>query len=71
MKSLVFVRIDKYKEFSESMRQIKLKLEDAKQVLKKIKELKGQEDSELRNWQHEMMLVEQKLDQISQAMVER
>lgn len=71
MKSSVFVRIDRYRELYDVMRQIKAKLEDAKQALKKIKDLKGQEDSELESWENELMTVEQKLSEISGAMTER
>ena len=71
MKSSVFIRIDRYKELSEVIKQIRSKLEDAKQALKKAKDLKSQEDAELENWQSELTSVEQKLDEISGAMTER
>mgnify|MGYP001616284194 FL=1 len=71
MKSSVFIRIDRYKELSEVIRQIRSKLEDAKQALKKVKDLKSQEDAEFENWQTELTSVEQKLDEISGAMTER
>lgn len=71
MKSSVFIRINRYKELSEVIKQIMSKLEDAKQALKKAKDLKSQEDAELQNWQSELKSVEQKLDEISEAMTER
>ncbi len=71
MKSSVFIRIDRYKELSEVIKQIRSKLEDTKQALKKAKDLKSQEDAELENWQTELTSVEQKLDGISGAMTER
>ncbi len=71
MKSSVFVRIDRYRELYEVIRQIRTKLDDAKQVLKKIKDLKSQEDSELESWEKELETVEQKLSGISGAMTER
>ncbi len=40
MKSSVFVRIDRYRELYDVIRQIRTKLDDAKQVLKKIKDFK-------------------------------
>ena len=71
MKSSVFVRIDRYRELYDAIRQIRSKLDDAKQVLKKIKDLKSQEDSELESWEKELATVEQKLSDISGAMIER
>lgn len=71
MKSSVFVRIDRYRELYDAIRQIRSKLDDAKQVLKKIKDLKSQEDSELESWEKELATVEQKLSEISGAMTER
>ncbi len=71
MKSSVFVRIDRYRELYGGLRQIRTKLDDAKQVLKKIKDLKSQEDSELESWEKELETVEQKLSGISGAMTER
>lgn len=71
MKSSVFVRIDRYRELYDVIRQIRTKLDDAKQVLKKIKDFKSQEDSELESWEKELATVEQKLSEISGAMTER
>ncbi len=71
MKSSVFVRIDRYRELYSVIRQIRAKLDDAKQALKKIKDLKSQEDSELESWGKELATVEQKLAEISGAMTER
>ena len=71
MKSSVFVRIDRYRELYDVIRQIRSKLDDAKQVLKKIKDLKSQEASELESWENELATVEQKLSEISGAMTER
>ena len=71
MKSSVFVRIDKYKELYDLLGQIRTKLSDAKQILKKVKELKSQEDGELESWQNELAAVEQKLSEIHDAMSEK
>jgi len=71
MKSAVFVKIDRYNELSDMLRQIASKLNDAKQVLKKIKDLKGQEDSELESWNSELENVEGKLAEISQSISEK
>lgn len=71
MKSSVFVRIDKFREINEMMTEIRAKLEDAKQVLKKIRDIKSQEDIELKEWQDELNAADLKLSDISRAMSER
>ena len=71
MKSSVFVRLDKYRELYDLLGQIRAKLSDAKQILKKVKELKSQEDGELEGWQNELGSVEQKLSEIHDAMSEK
>lgn len=71
MKSSVFVRIDRYRELYDVIRQIRAKLDDAKQTLGRIKDLKSQEDSELESWEKELAAVEQKLSEVSGAMTER
>ena len=68
MKSSVFVKIDRYREIYDVISQIKSKLDEAKQLLRKVKELKGQEDAELASWQSELETVEQKLSTITEAM---
>ena len=68
MKSSVFVKIDRYREIYDVISQIKSKLDEAKQLLRKIKELKSQEDAELASWQNELETVEQKLSTITEAM---
>ena len=67
----VFVRIDKYREVSDTVKQVRAKLEEAKQVLRKIKALHGQESEEIEAWQKELANTEQKISGISEALAER
>lgn len=71
MKSSVFVRIDRYREIYDMVTEIRSKLEDAKQVLKRITDIKSQEDTELKEWQNELMTADQKLTEITRALSER
>ena len=71
MRSSVFVKIDRYKELYDVVRQIKTRLDDAQQLLKKIKDIKSQEDAELRSWEGELNTMKQKLTEISNVMSER
>ncbi|MBI2580320.1 hypothetical protein HYV85_00750 [Candidatus Woesearchaeota archaeon] len=68
MKSSVFVKIDRYREIYDVINQIKSKLDEAKQLLRKVNELKGQEDAELASWKSELETVEKKLSTITEAM---
>ena len=43
----VFVRVDEYKDVLEIMNHIKTKIENAKDTLAKINQLKNEEDAEL------------------------
>ena len=49
MNSSVFVKIERYREMYDTVKQLKAKLEEAKQVLKKIKDLKSQEERKRRS----------------------
>ena len=71
MKSSVFVRLDKYRELYDILNQVKSKLGDAQMLLKKVKEIKNQEDRELESWQIELTTVEQKLSDIYSSMTEK
>ena len=71
MKSSVFVRIDRYREISDMLSEIKSKLDDARQVLRKIRDLKSREDAELKGWQTEFDTADQKLSEISRAMSDK
>lgn len=71
MKSSVFVRIDRYREISDMLSEIRSKLDGARQDLKKIRDLKIQEDAELKDWQNELDTADHKLAEISRAMTEK
>ncbi len=61
MAAPVFVKIEKYNEVNEAINRIKSKLDDAKSTLKKISELKAQENQEIKAWQEELNKMEQKI----------
>ena len=66
----VFVKIDEYKDVLEVMNMIKNKLEEAKETLGKINELKNEEDAELELWHSGLEEVERKIDFIDRALFE-
>lgn len=68
MAAPIFVKIDKYKEVNEAINKVKSRLEEAKNTLKEISELKEQEDKEIKTWQEELDAMEQKIGFITQKL---
>ena len=66
----VFVRIDEYKDVLEIMGLIKNKLNEARDTLGKINELKNEEDSELEIWDSTLEEIEKKVEQIDKELFE-
>ena len=66
----VFVKIDEYKDVLDVMNMIKNKLEDAKETLGKINELKNEEDAELELWHTGLEEVERKVEFVDKALFE-
>lgn len=66
----VFVRIDEYQDVLDVMNMIRNKLEDAKETLSKINELKNEEDAELELWRTGVEELERKMAFIDKALFE-
>lgn len=66
----VFVKIDEYKDVLHIVGLIKDKLNEAKNTLEKVKDLKHQEDSELEKWDGKLSEIEAKIDAIDQMLFE-
>lgn len=66
----VFVKIDEYKDILEIIGLIKSKLEQARDTLNKIVEIKNQEDNELGTWQSDLDEVEKKIALIDGTLFE-
>lgn len=58
----VYVKIKEYNEVLEVIELLNQKLEKAKSVMKKINELKNEEDTELELWQAELAEIEKRID---------
>ncbi len=66
----VFVKIDEYREILDVMDLVKSKLEQARSALKKIEDLKIQEDNEIQEWHKDIEDIEQKIAQIDGELFE-
>ena len=66
----LFVKVDEYKDILELVGTIKAKLEDAKETLNKINEMKNDEDSELDLWHTEIEEIEKKVEHVDKVLFE-
>ncbi len=69
-KAPVFIKIDEYRQVMTVLAQTKDKLQQARQLLDKLTEIKNQEDTELANWSKELEDVEQKVNEVDKALIE-
>ena len=70
MEARVFVKINEYKDVLDSIGLIKEKLQEAKDLLANITELKNKEDQELSDWNSKISDVEGKIEKIDSALFE-
>jgi len=66
----VFVKVDDYNDLLTLVKAIRSKLEDAKQTLLKIHDLKNEEDHQLELWQNTLAEVEKKVDFVDHSLNE-
>ena len=70
MEAQVFVKIDDYKDVLDTVGLIKDKLNEAKNTLLKLKELRNKEDAELGVWESKLDEVESKIEGIDHILFE-
>ena len=66
--SPVFVKIDEYKDVLEVVGIVRDKIEDARNTLGKINELKNEEDSQLELWNSKLEEIERKIEFIDKSL---
>jgi uncharacterized NAD(P)/FAD-binding protein YdhS len=66
----VFIKIDEYNQVLEMVKVVRKKIEDAKEALLKIHDLKNEEDHQLEMWQTTLAEVEKKIDFVNHALNE-
>jgi hypothetical protein len=66
----VFVKIDEYNDVLSLIKTIHRKLDEAKDTLAKIHDLKNEEDHQLETWQNTLGEVEKKIDFINHSLSE-
>ena len=66
----VFVKVHDYNDVLELMRTIRRKLDEAKETLAKVNDLKNEEDHQLELWQNYLAEIEKKVDFIDHSLSE-
>jgi len=61
----VFVKIDEYQDLLDLLNITEGKLQKARALLQKVKELKSQEDLVLQTWQSEIEMVESRVQEVN------
>ena len=60
----VFVKIDKVEQVERNIKDVEVKIQEAKVTLRKLKELNEQEGTELAEWEHYLSSIEQKVEDV-------
>ena len=66
----VFVKVHDYNDVLELMHTIRRKLDEAKETLAKVNDLKNEEDHQLELWQNSLAEIEKKVDFIDHSLSE-
>ena len=66
----VFVKMDEYNDILEVIELIRSKIDQAKDVLGKIDELRNEEDAELALWKANLEEVENNISSINSSLIE-
>jgi hypothetical protein len=66
----MFIKVDTYKESLATIDHIKAKIEDAKKSMKKIAELKKEEEVEMELWKKMLSEVEEKIHRMDKTLID-
>ena len=70
MQKRIFIKIDQYKDVVETLNTAKTKLEDLKNLINQIENIKEQEDSEIGMWKEKLEEIEEKVEFIDATLKE-
>ena len=66
----VFVKVEEYNDVLNLVKNIRKKLDEAKDTLLRINDLKNEEDHQLETWQNSLAEIEKKIDFIDHSLNE-
>lgn len=64
----VFIKIEEYNKILDTVRLVKDKLNEARDILKRISELKIEEYNQLGNWDSNLEEIEKKIASVDEAL---
>ena len=64
----VFVKVEEYETVIELVRTVRKRMDEAKETLARINDLKNEEDHQLEMWQNTLTEVEKKIDFIDHSL---
>jgi len=67
----VFIRLDKFQATNETFEEIKNKVEEIDELLKKTREIKVREEEELAEWEREIQIIKSRIDLIDRNIFEK
>lgn len=67
----VFVKIDKFQAARKTFYDMKKKLEDIDELIKRIKEIKLREEQELESWEKDLMQVKSRIQEVTENIFEK
>ncbi|MBM3247311.1 hypothetical protein FJZ17_02105 [Candidatus Pacearchaeota archaeon] len=67
-KEPIFIKLDKFKDAVEKFQQVKEKVIEIEETLRKIKDIKDKEDIELKSWEEEVMAIKEKVENIDSSL---
>ena len=66
----VFVKVDEYEDVLNLIRSVRSKVEDAKDLLVNIDDVKKDEDNQLQHWKNTLNEIEKKIDFVDHSLNE-
>jgi len=66
----IYVKVDKYKELTQVLKAISVKLQSVDKTISKINELKAQEDEQIRKWNENLTDIKSRVERINTAFYE-
>jgi len=60
----IYIRLDKFETTAEAFEEIKIKIEELEELLRKTKEIKQKEEQELTEWEREIQMIKARIDSI-------
>ena len=66
----IFIKVEEYDDVLKLVKTVRTKIDEAKETLLKINDLKNEEDHQIETWQNALAEVEKKVDFIDHSLNE-